>query len=107
MFMTFYTIEHENNADEADKQWLTYWAVFGFLSIIDQFTGVILGLIPFYYPLKLALLIFLAHPSTHGAEFIYINIVLPFWKENHKKIESVSKGIEEKFKQGAARVQGK
>ncbi len=35
VFMTFYTIEQENNAEEADKQWLTYWAVFGVFSIID------------------------------------------------------------------------
>ena len=35
VFMTFYTVEQENNADDADKQWLTYWAVFGLFSIID------------------------------------------------------------------------
>lgn len=100
VFMTFYSLEHDSNSDDSDKQWLTYWAVFGILSIVDQFTGVLLGLIPFYYPLKLGFLIWLAHPSTQGAKLIFFNMVQPFWQEHETNIEDLSKGIEKKFKDG-------
>ena len=58
----------------------------------------LLGLIPFYYPLKLAFLIWLAHPSTQGARVIYGSFVLPFWRDHQDRIEEVSRGIETKLK---------
>ena len=65
VFMSFHALESEGVDD--DKQWLTYWVVFGLFNIADQFAGVILSFIPFYYVLKVAMLIWLFHPASQGA----------------------------------------
>jgi len=59
-FMSFMALESVGTED--DKQWLTYWVCFGAFNIIDQFAGVILTSIPFYYFLKLGFLVYLFHP---------------------------------------------
>ena len=46
-FMSFIALESKGTGD--DKQWLTYWVVFGLLNIVDQWTGFILSFIPFLY----------------------------------------------------------
>ena len=68
-FMSFLALESDSEND--DRQWLTYWVVFGFLNILDQYVGFILHFIPFYYVLKLAFLVFLFHPKTKGATWVY------------------------------------
>jgi receptor expression-enhancing protein 5/6 len=62
LFMSLYALENEKTDD--DKQWLTYWVIFGIFSLIDLTVGFLWNLIPFYYILKLAFFIWLAHPST-------------------------------------------
>ena len=74
-FMSFIALESKGTGD--DKQWLTYWVVFGLLNIVDQWTGFILSFIPFYFALKLFFLIFLMHPSTKGATMVYNTYILP------------------------------
>ena len=59
-FMSFYALESPGTDD--DKQWLTYWSVFGFFAIADQFTNFILSIIPFYFVLKVCFMIWLFHP---------------------------------------------
>lgn len=72
-FMTFLALESPDEDD--DKQWLTYWVVFGLFSIVDQFAGFILHFIPFYYFIKMSFLIWLFHPSTQGATMVYNNYI--------------------------------
>ena len=74
-FMSFIALESDGGED--DKQWLTYWVVFGLLNILDSFAGFILAFIPFYFFLKLCFLIFLMHPSTMGATMVYNTYILP------------------------------
>ena len=61
-FMSFYSIETSSNEDD-DKQWLTYWVLFGILSLIDQIGGgYVVQIVPFYWIIKLFILIWLFHP---------------------------------------------
>ena len=100
VFMSFYALESEGADD--DKQWLTYWVVFGLYSIADQFAGFILSFIPFYYVLKVSSLIWLFHPSTQGATYVYYNFVQPYWKQCESKIEEVQKSLEKTVQEGYA-----
>ena len=86
-FMSFLALDSEGLDD--DKQWLTYWVCFGFFNIIDQFAGIILRFIPFYYFLKLGFLIYLFHPSTLGATYVYNSIISPRIKVYEKSIEEL------------------
>ena len=84
-FMSFIALESDGGED--DKQWLTYWVVFGLLNICDQFAGFILAFIPFYFFLKLCFLIFLMHPSTMGATMVYNTYILPGMNQVEGHIE--------------------
>lgn len=86
-FMSFIALESEGADD--DKQWLTYWVCYGAFNIVDQFAGIILQFIPFYYFLKTGFLVFLFHPSTLGATMVYNTYVLPFMKEHEAKIQEL------------------
>ena len=92
-FMSFVALESEGTDD--DKQWLTYWVVFGLFNIFDQIAGIILRFIPFYYVLKLAFLVYCFHPSTTGSLHIYEGLILPFVKEHKHRIDEAQKKIAE------------
>ena len=85
VFMSFLALESEGGDD--DKQWLTYWVVFGVLNIVDQCSGFILSFIPFYFFLKLCFLIFLMHPSTKGATMVYNTYFLPAMSQAETHIQ--------------------
>ena len=67
---------------------MTYWVCFGAFNIVDQFAGVILRFIPFYYFLKLGFLVYLFHPSTQGATTIYDKFIYPKFKQYEGQINS-------------------
>ena len=91
VFMSFIALESEGGDD--DKQWLTYWVVFGILNIIDNFAGFILSFIPFYFFLKLCFLIFLMHPSTKGATMVYNTYILPTVQDMEGSIQKVEQAV--------------
>ena len=76
IFMSFHALESPATGD--DKQWLTYWVVFGLFNVTDQCAGFILHFIPFYYVLKVATLIWLFHPAFLGATYVYNEFIRPF-----------------------------
>ena len=101
-FMSFMALESEGLDD--DKQWLTYWVCFGAFNIIDQFAGIILRIVPFYFFLKCGFLVYLMHPSLLGATQVYDNFLLPRIKENMHHIEKLEREAQDMIKKGAAKV---
>lgn len=95
-FMSFIALETDSKDD--DKQWLTYWVCFGAFNIVDQFAGIILQFIPFYFFLKLGFLVYLFHPSTLGATSVFNEYVLPYVKQYEDKILEAEKQIQEQYK---------
>lgn len=79
----------ETDGGEDDKYWLTYWIIFGVLSLLDEFGGIILGLIPFYFYIKLGFFVFLMHPKTMGAQTVYSAIIGPLIKQHKEKIQKI------------------
>ena len=66
---------------EDDKQWLTYWIVFSLFSFIDFSGGFLMSLIPFYFLIKLLVLVWLQNPLTMGALVVYETVLVPFRKK--------------------------
>ena len=91
VFMSFLALESEGEDD--DKQWLTYWVVFGLFSIVDQFAGFVLTFIPFYFFMKLVFLVWLFHPATLGATTIYNAYILPNMEQYEKQINKLEDQI--------------
>lgn len=76
-YASIVAIESKNTDD--DTMWLTYWVVFSALSIVEFFSDIILGLIPFYWLLKCIFLIwcFVPYSRINGSRFIYYKFIRP------------------------------
>lgn len=88
-FKSFQAIEHRVTGDVT--QWLIYWVVYSFFSIIEVFVDVLLYWIPFYYAFKIAFLLWAMLPQTRGAKFLYDSFLKDFLKSNESKIDSALK----------------
>mmetsp|Transcript_10634 Transcript_10634/g.15561 ORF Transcript_10634/g.15561 Transcript_10634/m.15561 type:complete len:200 (-) Transcript_10634:381-980(-) len=85
-FKSFEVIENRTRGD--DTQWLIYWVVYSFFSIIEVFVDFLLYWIPFYYAFKLAFLLWAMLPQTKGAKFLYDSFLKDFLKKNESKIDA-------------------
>jgi len=85
-FKSFETIETKTKGD--DIQWLVYWVLFAFFSLIETFRDFILYWIPFYYAFKLAFLSWAFLPQTKGAKFLYDSFLKDFLKKSESRIDA-------------------
>ncbi|TYJ55173.1 protein YOP1 [Cryptococcus floricola] len=61
-----------------DKQWLTYWVVFGSLNLIESLgLRAVLYWVPMYFVFKTLFSIYLMLPATRGAETLYYHVLRP------------------------------
>ncbi|VDK71549.1 unnamed protein product [Litomosoides sigmodontis] len=60
-----------------DTQWLIYWTVFAFYSLIDFFSEAIMHVVPLYWITKVIFLLYLSLPQTYGAQIIYEKYIDP------------------------------
>ena len=104
-FMSFVALESDGLDD--DKQWLTYWVCFGVFNVFEQFAGIILRFIPFYYFLKIGFLVYLFHPYTLGATTVYKNIILPHMAAYEKRIDEMEGELTKQFKKATGKVDSK
>jgi len=75
-FLSVRAIESPQSND--DKQWLTYWVVFGLLNLAESMgIRAILYWLPMYFVFKTLIIIYLMLPATRGAEVLYYNVVRP------------------------------
>ncbi|KHJ99311.1 TB2/DP1, HVA22 family [Oesophagostomum dentatum] len=56
---------------------LLYWIPFGFFAVLDSTA---FSLLPAYFLLKTAFLVFLFLPQTQGAQLIYAKVIEPIAK---------------------------
>ena len=85
LYPIFKSIEAlENDNLDSLKLWLTYWICFSSFLIFDQIAGKLLlkKIVPFYFFIKLIFLIFLFHPRTMGAHYLFTYIFMPIIKGN-------------------------
>ncbi|KAL2262743.1 hypothetical protein VTK26DRAFT_228 [Humicola hyalothermophila] len=63
-----------NKAD--DTQWLTYWVVFAFFTVVESIVSVVYWF-PFYYTFKFVFLLWLSLPAFKGADIIFRSFLAP------------------------------
>jgi receptor expression-enhancing protein 5/6 len=85
-FKSFQSIETKLKGDDA--QWLSYWVIFSFFTVIENFADMILYWIPFYYAFKMAFLLWAMLPQTKGAKFLYDEFLKDFLKVNESRINA-------------------
>ena len=86
-FWTIKSIEKDDLKDQ--KNWLTYWAVFGSFILVDMFSPIIVKFIPFYFVMKILFLIWLFMPGSNGCKIIYNLIVKKILRKYEEKIDTV------------------
>lgn len=69
-----------------------YWLVLAFFVTIQWITDATLFWLPLYYEAKLIAVLFLWHPRTKGAVYVYERFLLPLLQANESRIDS---GLEE------------
>ncbi|RLN91432.1 hypothetical protein BBJ28_00018973 [Nothophytophthora sp. Chile5] len=67
--------------DDADKQWLTYWVVYGACTSLETVASPLLSWLPGYYMAKMAFLMWMMLPKTKGAMIMYRKVVFPYLKK--------------------------
>jgi receptor expression-enhancing protein 5/6 len=75
-YMSFKAIDSSNAVEHT--QWLTYWVVYSFMTILENVCGFITEFIPFYFFIKVAFFIWLYHPKFKGAGLVYTEVIKPF-----------------------------
>ncbi|KAF5932904.1 hypothetical protein HYC85_029075 [Camellia sinensis] len=66
-------IESPSKVD--DEQWLAYWILYSFLTLMEMLLQPILQWIPIWYDIKLAFVAWLVLPQFRGAAVIYERFV--------------------------------
>ena len=88
---SFQAIEHRSTTSSSSStdvtQWLIYWVVYSFFSIIEVFIDILLYWIPFYYAFKLAFLLWAMLPQTRGAKFLYDSFLKDFLKSKESMMD--------------------
>ncbi|XP_011404129.1 PREDICTED: receptor expression-enhancing protein 2-like [Amphimedon queenslandica] len=62
--------------------WMMYWIVFAIFLTAETFSDVFLSWLPFYYEIKIVIVIWLALPYTQGAKTLYRRLI------HHKLVDS-------------------
>ncbi|KAM4056012.1 TB2/DP1, HVA22 family protein [Hirsutella rhossiliensis] len=63
------------NKDD-DTQWLTYWVVFSFFTVLESFFNIVYWF-PFYFVFKFIFLLWLSLPMFRGADIIFNSFMVP------------------------------
>ena len=78
----------ESEGEDDDKQWLTYWMVFGCCNVIETFFGFILrNTIPYWELVRLLFFVWLLLPQTNGAKVMFESVISPQLEKNKHLIE--------------------
>ncbi|KAF9916968.1 ER membrane protein DP1/Yop1 [Lobosporangium transversale] len=101
-YRSFKALETQQKDD--DTQWLTYWTVYGFVSILESFTDILLYWFPFYFFLKTVFLLWLMLPTFNGASTIYTRVLRPFLLQHKEEIDSSYYNLKAKVSAAASEL---
>ncbi|KAF0301123.1 Receptor expression-enhancing protein 2 [Amphibalanus amphitrite] len=68
-------------------KWMMYWIVFAFFTCLETVTDLFLVWFPFYYEIKILLVIWLLSPVTRGSSILYKKFVHPWLERNENEID--------------------
>lgn len=78
-----------------DTQWLTYWVVFAFFTVIESLISVVYWF-PFYYTFKFVFLLWLSLPAFKGADLIFRSFLSPTLGRYFQQHTSTASGLRAK-----------
>lgn len=95
----YYSLEALFSASKVDDtQWLTYWVVFGFLTVFESMINAVYWF-PFYYTFKLIFTLWLALPQTGGAQLVFRSFFQPVFAKHFTQSGSTAANLRAKLDQ--------
>ncbi|ETL96020.1 hypothetical protein L917_06300 [Phytophthora nicotianae] len=85
-YASFKALERPESG-HGEKQWLTYWVVYGASTSVESVASPLLCLVPGYNITKTLFLIWMMSPQTKGATIVYDKLVCPFLKEKEPIVD--------------------
>lgn len=85
-YQTFKALEDKDKA--AKGQLLRYWAVFAIFTGVEFYMDLFVSWVPFYYEIKMAVLLYLSIPFTKGSATMYEMHMRPWLRANQKEIDA-------------------
>ncbi|XP_010926852.1 HVA22-like protein e [Elaeis guineensis] len=73
LYASVRAIESPSKLD--DEQWLAYWILYSFLTLMEMVAEPVLYWVPIWYQIKVVLVAWLVLPQFRGASFIYERFV--------------------------------
>ncbi|XP_022135186.1 HVA22-like protein e [Momordica charantia] len=73
LYASVVAIESTSKLD--DEQWLAYWIIYSFLTLMEMVLQPLLEWIPIWYSVKLVFVAWLVLPQFKGAAFLYERFV--------------------------------
>jgi len=71
-------------------KWMMYWVVFALFTTAETFTDVFLAFwFPFYFEIKIVMLVWLLSPTTNGSSILYRKFVHPYLMKKEDKIDRI------------------
>nr|CAD7443000.1 unnamed protein product [Timema bartmani] len=82
-----------------EVKWMMYWIVFALFTSAETFTDVFLSFwFPFYYEIKIILVLWLLSPATKGSSILYRKFVHPMLSRREQDIdECIAKAKEQGY----------
>jgi len=97
-FPTYASFKALESTDATDKyQWLSYWIIYGFFSLFEKVTDTFVSWIPFYFEVKLIILVLLQLPGPKLASVAYTTYVRPYLKQHETQIDASVASAEAKL----------
>ncbi|XP_073847387.1 receptor expression enhancing protein A isoform X2 [Musca autumnalis] len=68
-------------------KWMMYWIVCAFFTCTETFTDIFLSWFPFYYEVKVVIVLWLLSPATKGSSTLYRKFVHPMLTRREQEID--------------------
>ncbi|KAL9874311.1 receptor expression-enhancing protein 1 isoform X5 [Glossina fuscipes] len=68
-------------------KWMMYWIVYAFFTCCETFTDIFLSWFPFYYEVKVVIVLWLLSPATKGSSTLYRKFVHPMLTRREQEID--------------------
>lgn len=84
-YQTFKALDTKDK--DAQAQMLRYWAVFAAFASVEFYTDMLVSWLPFYYELKMLMLLYLSTPFTKGSATVYEMHMKPWLRAHETEID--------------------
>jgi len=97
LFLCFKALEMHKKSPEKLRGWCIYWLVLATFTVFERLTDAFLFFLPLYHEAKVAFVVYLWHPKSQGALYIYDKFVGPTLSKHEGSIDRKIEDVQAKL----------